>query len=43
MIYKPKSQYINRKINAAVAALIFLGSLLVYYLTLSRSLSFLYS
>ncbi|MFO7896322.1 MAG: DUF2723 domain-containing protein [Candidatus Cloacimonadales bacterium] len=40
MIYKPKSQFINKKINAAVAALVLLGSLLVYYLTLARSLSF---
>ncbi len=40
MIYKPKSHFLNKKINILIATIIFLGSLFVYYLTLARSLSF---
>ncbi|MCK4957521.1 MAG: DUF2723 domain-containing protein, partial [Candidatus Cloacimonetes bacterium] len=40
MELKPKSYLLNKKINNVIALIVFMGSLLVYYLTLARSLSF---
>ena len=40
MIYKPKSHLLNKNLNLLIALIVFLGTLLVYYLTQARSLSF---
>ena len=40
MNLKPQSEFIDKKSNFIIAAITFLGSLFVYYLTMSRTLAF---